>query len=113
MRLWECYLDESYNSAVFCVGGFLAPKRVWDHVTARWRERLDHENRWSAKRNFPPISRYHATDCASLKREFSDKKGWTIPRQIRFSKRLCEIIGDAGPIGIVIGGRISDIKNFL
>lgn len=113
MRPWECYLDESYNSAVFCVGGFLGPAELWDHVKARWRERLDYENRWSAKRKLPPISRYHATDCASLKREFSDKNGWTIPRQIRFVKRLCEIIGGAAPIGIVIGGRIDDIKTFL
>lgn len=113
MRPWQCYLDESYNNAVFCVGGFLGPAELWDHVTARWRERLDYENRWSAKRTFPAISRYHATDCASLKREFSEKSGWTIPRQIRLAKRLCEIIGNAGPIGIVIGGRIDDIKTFL
>lgn len=61
----------------------------------------------------PPITRYHATDCAGLKKEFDEKKGWSVERQILLTKRLCEIIGTAGPIGIVIGGRFDEVKTFL
>ena len=36
-----------------------------------------------------PISRYHATDCANLKKEFDKKNGWDIKKQINLTKRLC------------------------
>jgi hypothetical protein len=110
---WSDYIDESYNPRTFCVGGLLAPVRMWTAIETSWKQRIDYENRWSVKHGFPPISRYHATYCANLKREFSPKNGWDIPRQIRFSKRLCGIIGSNGPCGIVHGGGISDIQKHL
>jgi hypothetical protein len=113
MSLWHCYVDESYNGSVFCVGGFLAPEALFDHVGRLWKERLDYENRRSAQKGFPPITRYHATDCAGLKKEFRQEKGWSIPRQILLARRLCEILGEARPIGIVIGARFDEIKEFL
>ena len=78
-----------------------------------WRQRIAFENRRSAKKGFPPISRYHATYCANLKGEFAEKFGWDIPRQIRLSKRLCEILGSHGPCAIVHGGAIADIQKHL
>jgi uncharacterized protein DUF3800 len=110
---WHVYLDESYNSHVFCVGGLLAPAGVCDRLAAQWADRLAYENRRSAKKSLPPISRYHATDCANLKREFRTENGWSVDRQILFSKRLCEIIRDSGIWVVAIGGLIEDIKPFL
>ena len=110
---WEFYIDESYNSHVFCVGGFLAHPDTWKELTNAWQDRISYENRRSAIKSFPPISRYHATDCANLKKEFGEKKGWDIGRQIRLTKRLCKIIGKAGPCGIVTGGRVEDMKQYL
>jgi len=110
---WEFYIDESYNSHVFCVGGFLAHPDTWKELTNAWQDRISYENRKSAIKSLPLISRYHATDCANLKRDFDEKKGWDIERQVRFTKRLCQIIGDAGPCGIVIGGRLEDMKQYL
>jgi hypothetical protein len=110
---WHDYIDESYNSSTFCVGGFMATKTTWTSIERAWSERIGYENRRSAKKGHPPISRYHATDCANLKREFGEDRGWNIPRQIALSKRLCEIISKNGPTGIVIGGRVADVRNYL
>ena len=110
---WHVYLDESYNSQVFCVGGFLAPAGLCDRLSAQWAERLAYENRRSARKGLPPVSRYHATDCANLKREFREENGWNVDRQILLSKRLCEIIRASGLRVVVIGGLIEDIKPFL
>jgi hypothetical protein len=106
----ELYIDESYNSHVFCIGGFLAPASLWTATSGRWQERIAYESRKSALKGFPPISRYHATDCANLKREFDARRGWSIKRQIALAKRLCEIIGESGMIGIAVGGRIVDVR---
>lgn len=113
MELWYAYLDESYNTKTFCVGGFLARANVWEKITPAWSERIAYENRISAKKGFPPISRYHATDCANLKREFSEKNGWDVNRQIKLTKRICEILASHLTIGIVIGGSLVDIQRYL
>jgi hypothetical protein len=110
---WIEYIDESYNSRTLCVGGLLAPASMWKTIETKWRERIDHENRLSVKKGFAPISRYHATDCANLKREFSEANGWSIPRQIRFSKRLCQILVGNGPCAIVYGGGTEDVRKHL
>jgi hypothetical protein len=110
MPILELYIDESYNSHVFCIGGFLAPPRLWNKIGGRVQERIAYENRKSAIKGFPPVSRYHATDCANLKREFDKKNGWDIQRQISLTKRLCEVIGEAGMIGIAVGGHVADVQ---
>jgi hypothetical protein len=107
---WHLYLDESYNNRTFCVGGLLAPVEMWQDIESKWKERLDYESRISFKKGFPRISRYHATDCANLKREFDKKKGWTIDRQILLTKRLCEILVKAGPIALAYGGSLAAVQ---
>lgn len=113
MGIWHAYLDESYNNHVFCVGGFLAPEPMWEEIEEQWKARLQYENEKSAIGGFPPISRYHASDCANLKNEFSKERGWDIDRQIKLTKRLCSVIGSVGPAGIVFGGRLSDMEASL
>ncbi len=113
MKVWESYIDESYNPRTFCVGGLLGSADMWSRVQAQWKARIDYENRISAKRGFPPISRYHATDCANLKKEFSPEHGWNVPRQISFSKRLTEIISNSGAAGFVCGGDMSDLRHHI
>jgi hypothetical protein len=113
MELWNAYIDESYNDKTFCVGGFLAPVGIWNGITYDWASRIEFENRISDRKGFRPISRYHATDCGNLKREFSKENGWTIERQINLTTRLCEILGKHGPTGIVIGGAIDDVRRYI
>ncbi|MGO9229117.1 MAG: hypothetical protein ACLQKA_07895 [Bryobacteraceae bacterium] len=110
MGVWHAYLDESYNSKTFCVGCFLARAADCDDIARSWSERLAYESRISANRGCSAISRYHASDCASLKREFSEKNGWSIARQIRLTKRLSDILGGNRTTGIVVGGSIEDVQ---
>jgi len=114
MDAWELYLDESYNDDhTLCIGGFLAPRDMWDAIGKAWRERLDYENRRSTKRKLPAIRRYHATDVEGGNKEFSPRKGWPRDRRKLLSRRMCAIIADAGPCGIVVGGHIDEIKNHI
>ncbi len=83
------YLDESANNDVVVCGGWIAMDHQWDKISLAWEERVAYENRISAKRGFPPISRYHAVYCANLKKEFKD---WTVERQITFAKKLQDIM---------------------
>ncbi len=99
MQILKDYVDESYNNRTFCIGGWMASDHRWSKIETSWRERIDYENRISAKKGFPPISRYHATDCANLKNDFAEDRGWDIPaRQIRLSRRICEIMGERSPV---------------
>src|SRR6266581_652391 len=104
------YADESYNNLVMCVGGWLAPDGLWDEIEPKWKQRIEYENRISAKKGFPPISRYHASDCSNLKNEFDPAKGWSIPRQIRLVKKLVGIIGKKRLVGIGVGTSLQDYR---
>jgi hypothetical protein len=101
------YLDESYNNRTFCVGGWILPEKAWTPLENNWRQRIELERRNSIKKGFPPISRYHASDCSSLVGEFDRSKGWDNERQKRFSKKLLGIIAKHRPHGVVIGGSIA------
>jgi hypothetical protein len=101
------YLDESYNKRTFCVGGWILNEKQWPALETPWRQRIELERRNSIKKGFPPISRYHATDCANLKNEFDESKGWDVDRQVRLSKKLLEIISKRPLHGVVIGGQLS------
>src|SRR5437762_10419019 len=82
------YLDESYNNRTMCLGGWLADSEKWAAIENAWNERLEYERRISVKKGQIPISRYHASDCASLQSEY---RGWSRNRQILFAKRLLQI----------------------
>ncbi|HME33453.1 MAG TPA: hypothetical protein VKG65_11920, partial [Terriglobales bacterium] len=60
------HLDESYNNRTMALGGWLGDDGTWKDIESAWIQRIDFENRVSAKRGLKPISRYHASDCANL-----------------------------------------------
>jgi hypothetical protein len=113
MEQWRAYIDESYDSKTFCVGGFLARAKEWEKIERAWRKIIIGERIRSEKKGFPPISSYHATDCANLQKEFSAANGWDINRQIRLTKRLCGVIGSHTMAGFVIGGSVADVQKHL
>ena len=114
MQSFDLYLNESYNDEVFCVGGFAARSQLWvDQITPKWQERIEYERRQSISHGFQPITHYHASDSSNLKKEFAPKHGWDKPRLHKFSKRLCEIVAQASPWGIVVGGRTADMERYL
>jgi hypothetical protein len=91
------------------VGGWLCRDREWTILERAWMQRIEFEQRVSVKKGFPPISRYHAADCSSLVNEFSRDKGWNEARQIRFCKKLTEMLGMFPPfLGIAVGSSLVD-----
>lgn len=109
----SAYLDESYNNRTFCVGGWILPKQIGAAFEKQWNQRIEMERRNSIKKGFPPISRYHASDCNSLKGEFARDKGWDEARQLRLSKRLLAIIAKHHPHGVVVGGSIEQFLRYF
>jgi hypothetical protein len=83
------YIDESFNSKMFTLSCLLATPYEWNWIESRWKGALRKKNKELKKAGRPQISRYHATDCANLKREFAD---WDIPEQIEFTKELIGIL---------------------
>ena len=99
------YIDESYNQRTFCVAGWLCSDDEWGTVETRWKQRVEHERAVSRKKRQKPISRFKASDCANLGGEF---RGWKQERQIRFTKKLIEIIGQSEPIGFAVTAGLGD-----
>jgi hypothetical protein len=107
------YLDESYYNRTFCVGGWVLRENKWSAFERDWDKCIEQERQSSISRGFPPISRYHASDCSSLQNEFDETKGWDVGRQIKLSKRLLGIIVKHRPHGVVIGGSVDlFVKHF-
>jgi hypothetical protein len=106
----KAYIDESYDNFTMCVGGWLCDERAWNRIENKWTARIEHERRMSIRRGEEPILRYHATDCANLKRQYAT---WTIDRQIRFTKRLIGILGSESrprPVGIAAGLSMRELR---
>src|ERR1035441_8588036 len=108
----KAYLDESYDTSTMCVGGWICDEDSWKRIEGKWLARIEYERRLEIKQGHKPIQRYHATDCANLKREFAPKNGWTIERQIGLTKKLIGIVGEADPqpVGIAIGMSLKELK---
>ena len=89
------------------------PDKAWIPFERDWNQRIEMERRNSVKKGFPPISRYHASDCNSFKREFARDKGWDEARQLRLSKKLLGVISKHRPHGVVIGGSIEQFLRYF
>lgn len=103
--LLTAYMDESYGSRAFCVAGWLSVNRRWSIIENQWVRRVKHERRMCEKQGLPPISRYKASDMASCLGEY---EGWDVTRQIRFSRKLIDILGRNKPYAIAVGAGYAD-----
>jgi hypothetical protein len=106
----KTYLDESYNDKIMCVGGWMCSDQHWDYIEKSWSERITFENRISRLKGLKPLTRYHASNCNALKGEF---EGWNRDRQVRFIKKLLQILERAKPAGVVCGARFSDYQKYF
>ena len=114
MTIWQSFLDEGYNdSTTFCIGSLFAPDYACAEMGESILARIATENTRLELGGYPPISRYHATDCSAFQKEFSKKKGWDHGRQIGLTKRICEILIEEGANGLVVGGGYADIRPYL
>jgi hypothetical protein len=86
------YIDESYTPPhrpdFFTLACTLSDIRSWREIETAWKNCLRAKNRELAKQGRQLLSRYHASDCANLVNEF---KGWDVPEQIAFTKKLLGI----------------------
>jgi hypothetical protein len=114
MTIWHSFFDEGYNdSTTFCIGSIFAPDYACAEMGDALSSRIAYENTKLEMQGYPTISRYHATDCAALRKEFSAKRGWDQDRQINLTKRICKILVEEGANGAVVGGGYKDIRPYL
>jgi len=114
MRIWHAFIDEGYkDDRSFCLGSVFAPECACAEMRESLLARITYENEKLAIEGYPPISRYHATDCAGLYKEFSPKRGWDRDRQIKLTKRINGILIEEGAMGAVVGGGSVDLRPYL
>jgi hypothetical protein len=114
MRVWHAFIDEGYkDDRSFCLGSVYAPEYMCAEMGKSLRARIAYENEKLAIGGYPPISRYHATDCAGFRKEFKKERGWDYERQIKLTKRINEILIDERAIGSVVGGGSIDLRRHL
>lgn len=114
MRVWHCFIDEGYkDGGGFCLGAVYGPKFVCDALGESLRAAILSVNERLALGGFPPIDRYHATDCAGLHKQFSRRRGWDVNRQIKFTKRICEILIEENAAASAVGGLFADLRPYL
>lgn len=70
---------------------------MWWWIEQAWLEVLAKKNAELKAQGRKPISRYHASDCSNLKKEFED---WTIPEQIAFTEQLIDKVFRRHPLWI-------------
>jgi len=79
------YIDESYNQQIFTLSCLVAKDKDWYELSRNWNLVLKAWNKRLKAQGRPILSRYHATDCSNLKREFKD---WTPDEQRALVKEL-------------------------
>ncbi|MGB8800714.1 MAG: DUF3800 domain-containing protein [Candidatus Acidiferrales bacterium] len=87
--MFTAYMDESGDepSRLVTLSCLVGWQTAWESIEEHWRLMLEKKNSELKLANKPPISRYHASDCANYHKEF---KTWTPQEQIEFTG---EIIG--------------------
>jgi len=105
-EIWECdegggfsqeilvvvraYIDESVGHfKTFALGCAIAKGTEWTWINHDWKKCLERKNRELKRAGRKCISRYHASDCENLQREF---KHWSIDEKRIFLAELLSII---------------------
>jgi hypothetical protein len=83
--LFHGFIDESYNPRTFTLACLTATTSDWLWIELAWVQILRRKNKELRRYGRPTISRYHASDCSSLKGEF---EGGSVEEQIEFVKEL-------------------------
>jgi hypothetical protein len=82
------YLDESGNSKVFTLSSLVGDGSMWPWIEMAWTKMLEETNASLRSHGRPTISRYHASDCRNLRREFA---GWSANEQREFTQKILRI----------------------
>ena len=101
------HIDESGNSRLFTLCCLVGDGSMWLWIEMAWTKLLEETNTSLRAHGRPNISRYHASDCRNLRREFA---GWSPDEQRDFTQKILRIFQrhplhvfaysiDAGPRG--------------
>jgi hypothetical protein len=88
------FMDESFNkeAGVFCLSCVIGHSAQWTVLEDSWKQCIDRFNSKLAALGRPPIRRYHASDCNSMRGDF---KGWSQDEQREFTEDLFRILNDS------------------
>jgi hypothetical protein len=83
------YIDEGFNDEWFTLSCLVGWGSQWTWIELAFQNLLDKTNAALRTQGRPTISRYHATDCSNLKKEF---RGWSRDEQIALTKGIVNIV---------------------
>jgi len=79
--------DESYDSQIMTVGGWIGEELEWKRLESTWQKRVEFENLHSPDNQ--KITRYHATEMNCKGGEY---KNWDKERCLLFSQKLIHML---------------------
>ena len=85
--LFRGYMDESHDkdNRLFALSCLIATGKDWYEMERSWGLHLAAKNKELKKAGRKLLSRYHASDCSSMRGEY---EGWGVTEQIGFVKGL-------------------------
>ncbi len=87
MAVLQFKFDESYDSRIMSVGGWIAHEQEWRKLESTWQRRIDFENLHSQPDQ--QITRYHATEMNCKRGEFAK---WDKEMSLLLTKKLIGLI---------------------
>jgi hypothetical protein len=97
--------DESFDSEIMVVGGWIASELEWKRLEGAWQRCIDSENERSAAEQ--QITRFHATEMNCQKGEF---RNWDKRRRIRLSRKLINLLAKRTMGAIAVGCEMRAIQ---
>lgn len=98
---FQTFADDSYDGEYYVVGGFLAPKEVWDTATPEW---------FAALKELPRLGYYTTNDALGLKGPFT---GWDEQTRNSRMARLASVIPSENCWGVAAHLRRSDFEELF
>lgn len=82
------HIDESGDSKLFTLSCLVGDGSMWPWIEMAWTKLLEETNTSLRAHGRPTISRYHASDCRNLRKEFA---GWSADEQREFTQKILRI----------------------
>lgn len=98
--------DESYDTRVMSVGGWIASEKEWKKLESTWQKRIDFEN--SHNKPDQQITRYHATQMNCKRDEFAN---WDKAMSLRLTKKLIGLIAKRSMGAIAMSCDMEAVQN--
>jgi len=97
--------DESFDSQIMVVGGWIASELEWKRLEGAWQRHIDSENERSTPEQ--QITRFHATEMNCQSGEF---RNWDKRKRIRLSRHLINAITKRTIGAVAVGCEMDAIQ---